>query len=103
MKISKWVDMGQEVEIEIGMDDIRAAMAECFGKVTEERLFDAPGANEVIAAFSTIGKFFNALTAEHINLLTTNQKRIVANYLADQVERFKETEVVAGKTPEGRT
>jgi hypothetical protein len=33
MKISKWVEMSEEVEIEIGADDIRVALAEAFDKM----------------------------------------------------------------------
>ena len=38
MKVSNWVDIGQEVEIEIGLDEIRGVMAEAFANV--DCLFD---------------------------------------------------------------
>jgi hypothetical protein len=81
--------MSQEVEIEIGCDDIRGALAEQFAIVA----VDGSHAGELTLAFSCIAKFFNALADEQIALLTINQRRVVGNYLSDQAKRFAITEV----------
>lgn len=89
MKISKWVDMGQEVDIEIGMDDIRAAMQECFATVTTDRLgVSVPNHYEISAAFNAIANFLNALTDEHIGSLSITQRDVIHNYLIRSAERF---------------
>jgi hypothetical protein len=89
MKISKWVDMGQEVEIEIGTDDIRSALAEVFERATRDEL-DGSGPNrqEIIYAIDTLAKCLRALTNRHIDCLTHEQRKVVETFLAEQSKRY---------------
>ncbi len=89
MKVSKWIDFGQEVEVEITTEDICAAIGEAFSAVTEDRLGE-PGASrgEVIRAFNVIGNFLTAVTDEHINQLLPAQRELVGKYLATAARRF---------------
>jgi hypothetical protein len=90
VKLSKWVDMGQEVEVEIGVDDIRAALGEAFEVVTRDPLGEeGPSRFDVIRALNMIGAFLNALTDEQIALLTDPVRRNVQTYLAKTSERFQ--------------
>lgn len=91
MKISKWVDMGQDVDIEIGVDDIRGALAEAFARVTEDTQWlgdSPPNSNDVVLALSNIGSFLRALTDAQIAMLNSKQRATIAKFLTEQAERF---------------
>lgn len=88
MRINKWVDMGAEVEIEISVDDVRGALAECFAAVTEDRLGEPPNIHDVTKAFNQIGAFLNAVTDEQIALLNDKQRETIGAYLTKQAARF---------------
>ena len=89
MKVSKWVDMGQEVEIEIGIDDIRATLSECFDRATRDEL-DGKGPNrqQIIYAIDTLAKCLRALTDRHIDCLTHEQRKIIETFLFEQSKRY---------------
>lgn len=90
VKVSKWVDMGQEVEVEIGLDDIRAAMGEAFNVVAEDPLGEeGPNRFDIMRALNDIGAFLNAMTDEQIALLNEAARKSVRTYLATASERFK--------------
>ena len=89
MRVEKWVDFGQNVTVNIGMDDIRAALAECFEVITRDRLGeDGPNKAEVLYALSSIGSFLRALTDEQIGMLTDSQKTVIHEFLREQATRF---------------
>ena len=89
MKVSKWIDMGQEVEVEIGMDDIRAALNEAFSRVTTDPLGEeGPNVRTVMMAFNGLANFLNALTDAQIAMLTSVQQDVIRNFLARSAERF---------------
>jgi hypothetical protein len=90
MKITKWVDMGEEVEVEVSTEDIRAALAESFAEVTKDLLGELPSTFPVVSALSDIGKFLRALSDEQIALLNPAQRRVVGQFLAEQAARFRE-------------
>ncbi len=89
MKISKWVDMGQEVEIEVGVDDVRAALAEAFDNVTQDRLGEeGPNRSEVALTLNNIAQFLKALTDDQIAMLSPQARELTAKFLAEQSKRF---------------
>jgi hypothetical protein len=91
MKVSKWVDMGQEVDVEIGADDIRCALAEAFAVVTEDRLGEeGPNRNDVTYALNSIGAFLKALTDDQIALLGKPSRKLIKEFLETQAKRFAE-------------
>jgi hypothetical protein len=91
VKINKWVDMGQEVEVEIGADDIRIALAEAFAVVTQDRLGEeGPNRFDIMRALNAIGAFLNAMTDEQIALLSDAVRHQVQTYLAKASERFQD-------------
>lgn len=93
MKVSKWVDMGQEVEIEVGVDDIRGALAEAFARVTNDRLGeDGPTAQEVMFAFNSIAQFLRAITNEQISHMNVHQLATIAGFLDTQAKRYAQAE-----------
>ncbi len=89
MKVSKWVDFGQEVDVEITTEDIRVALSESFSAVTDDRLGEpGPNRSEVICAFNRIGAFLTAVTDEQIGLLAPNQREIIGKFFATAARRF---------------
>ena len=91
MKIRQWVDMGQEVEIEIGADDVRIALAEAFANVTQDRLGESgPNRAEIARALNNIAIFLKALTDEQIAMLSIDARKTVTQFLSQQADRFSE-------------
>lgn len=88
MKVTKWVEFSQEVEIEIGADDIRCAVSEAFGRVNARDIDDSPNRYDVSQALNSIGTFLNGLTDEHISLLSPAARQTVAAFLGKHAERF---------------
>lgn len=89
MRISKWVDMGQEVYVEICADDIRAALSEAFECVTYDRLGEpGPMRHDVTSALNHIGAFLNGMADSHIALLTDGQRATIEKYLLNASKRF---------------
>lgn len=84
MKIYKWVDIGQEVEIEIGFNDVRVALAESFAQVTK----GSPGETGMLLAFNQIAMFMKAVTVKQIGMLNVQQRKIIGDFLAEQAKRF---------------
>lgn len=88
MKVSKWVDFGQEVEIDIDLTDVRCAIEEACARVTNPQFEEEPTRNDVVMALSQVGLFLKALTDEQIALLNESQRSIVSGFLADHAKRF---------------
>lgn len=103
MKVSKWVDFGQDVEVDISADDIRAALAEAFNVVTEDRLGEGgPNRNDVLLAFNSMAAFLNALSDQQIGLLTSAQRLHVEKFLRKAAGRFGIAEPPDVTAPEPR-
>ena len=90
MKVSKWVDFGQDVQIDIGVEDVRSALNEAFHVVSADRLGE-PGPNrpEVSYALNDIAIFLKAMRDEHIAKLTPGVREKVAAFLMEQSVRFR--------------
>lgn len=92
MKVSKWVDMGQEVDVEISVEDIRCALAEAFSAVTEDRLGEpGPSRQDIARALNLIAQFLKALTDGQIDMLTFGQRFAIEKFLSEQTVRFRLT------------
>jgi hypothetical protein len=88
MRVSKWVDMGQEVDIDIGVDDISEALSEAFANVNETPFDERPNAATVTRALNHIGGFLRGFKDEHLAMLTEAQRKVVGNFLLEQANRF---------------
>jgi hypothetical protein len=94
VKVSKWVDFGLEVDVEVGVDDIRVALAEAFANVTDDRLGEeGPSRHDISRAINCIALFLKALTDEHIALLTQGQREIIGKFLSESAARFERSTV----------
>jgi mitochondrial fission protein ELM1 len=91
MKVTKWVEFSQEVEIDISADDVRCALSEAFARVNVRNVDDTPNRFDVSRALNSIGTFLNALTDEHISLLSPKGRQTVAAFLGKHAERFSAT------------
>ena len=87
MTIRKWVDIGAEVDIDIGVDDIRGALAEAFAR-TEQQFEELPTITDILRAFNIIGGFLNAFEQQHIDRLSLAQRSTIAAYLSKAADRF---------------
>ena len=93
MKVTKWMDMGADVEVNVTSEDIRIALSESFEHVRYDRLGEpGPGRWDVTQALNDIATFLNALTDTQICILTTSQRKSVASYLSKQAQRFRVAE-----------
>jgi hypothetical protein len=91
VRVTKWVDMGQDVEVEISVEDIRAALSEAFEGITKDRLGEeGPSREDVARVLNSIAAFLNAITDKQIASLTPAQRAAVAPYLAKAAARFVE-------------
>lgn len=87
--MKKWVESSQEVEIDIGADDVRCALSEAFARVNARDIDDRPNRYDVSYALNALGAFLNGLTDEHILLLPPIVRQTVALFLARHAERFQ--------------
>jgi hypothetical protein len=82
------VDLGsQEVEVDLDLHDIAAALSEAFARATGDDEWRA-GARDVMRAVHRIGVFLNGLSDDHIARLNDAQRKVVADYLTRAAARF---------------
>lgn len=91
MKITKWVDMGAEVTVEVSAEDIREALAEAFA-ATNQDLEESVNVHDVIRAFQSIGSFLNGIHDDQIAILKETQRKIIGEFLAKASVRFRDKE-----------
>ena len=87
MRITKWVDFGQEVEVSIGSDDIRLALAEEFEAVTDQDI-EPVTPKAILRMVNICAQFLKALTDAQIVSLETEPRKLVGKFLAEQSVRF---------------
>ena len=88
MIVKKWVEMSDEVEVQVGADDISAALSEAFAKVPRD-IDDRPNKHDVLVVLNSIGTFLRAFKDEHITQLTDAQRKTVREFLVTNGERFR--------------
>lgn len=79
MRVTKWIDVSQEVEIEIGTDEIQNAI---------KGWFDSGADHNVKSALNDIAKFMKCISDEQIEKMGPASKAIVGKFLAEQSARF---------------
>ena len=90
MKITKWVEVpSQEVEIDIGVHEIRAALSEIWNRIGPIAV-----RNEITTTLSDMAVFLNSLTVQHIDMLTLQQRIVVQGFLLKAADRFKPPEAL---------
>lgn len=82
VKITKWIDCSQEVEIEIGTDDVLAALREGSEDCTPKQA--------VFKAVNNIAHVFRKLPQSSIDELTPEARKTIADFLAEQEKRFRQ-------------
>lgn len=91
MRVTKWVDMGAEVEVEIGADDIGIALSEAFSAANQQ-LEKAVNIHDVLRAINNIAGFLKGISDENIGRFNDKQREFISNCLIEQGERFKQEE-----------
>ena len=81
MRVTKFVEMSQEVTVDIGREEIQCALAEAFN--------DVEGARALLGAINTCAQFLRAITDERLAEMTVSQRKLISEFLADQAARFK--------------
>ena len=99
MRITKWVDMGAEVDVDIDARDISAALSEAFSVVVEPKFEEVATARDVIRAIAMVGTFLTALTDEHIAALNEAQRTTVFRFLTKETKRWGKPIAVPASEP----
>jgi hypothetical protein len=90
VKVTTWIDVSREVEVNIGADDIRRALTEAFA-ATNQNDEEAVNVHDIMRAFSCIASFLRAFTDEQVALLNESQRRVIGGFLEAQSRRFMPT------------
>ena len=77
MKINKWIDISQEVEIDLCIEDIKLLWAECRDK-----------SYEVSCNITYIYQYLSSLPDESINTLSPKARELINEKLIEQAKRF---------------
>ena len=86
VKVKKWVELSEEVEVQIDINDIRSALAEALQVIVDSD--EWASRYDVKRALNSISEFFDALTDEQIDLLEEKPRQMVHAYLAKAADRF---------------
>lgn len=87
MTIRQWVDFSQEIDVNIGADEIALAFQEAWGVVTHAE-DGKPKRDDIIRALGKVGLFFNALTDQQISDLNDKQRETVRRFLVKETARW---------------
>jgi hypothetical protein len=94
MKITKYVELSGEVEVEVSAEDLRVAFDEEF---------TLPQGNcnryQITSPLNRMAWWCNGLTDAHIALLTPGQRKFAAEFFARQAKRFESAARSAGSEP----
>jgi hypothetical protein len=84
MKVKAWVKVFQEVEANVDVADISAALSEAFSAARGEE----PNARNVLLALNDIAVFLKAITDDQIRSMQPSPRAFVAEFLSKQAARF---------------
>ena len=82
MKISKWVEWEQEIEIEIGITDARVLLSESFASDPRETMAG------ILHNVNISAQYFQAIGNAQIAAMTDKQREVIGKFLAEQSARF---------------
>lgn len=90
MTITTMVDLpAVEANVQVDLKDVRAMMAEAFSNINNREDDDKPSTYTIKRALNDIACFLNAMTDEMIGQLEPAPRKLVADFLAKNSERFK--------------
>ena len=91
MRVTTWVDLSEEVEVDVSAEDIRCAMSEAFDEAKPDPHNEkTPGISTILRALNSMATFLNGLTDEHIARMEPRQRAITREFLVKQSARFTE-------------
>jgi hypothetical protein len=89
MTVTTYVDLGsKEVEVSVSAEDIRASIQESFDHCTRDTLGEPLSEWDLSRALNSLAAFLDALTPEHIALLSPSARATVKAFLLKHAERF---------------
>jgi hypothetical protein len=80
MRVKTWVELSDEVEVDLSGDQIAAAMLENDG--------DIPVRIRIKRSFNNFAGFLNGLTAEQVEALEPKVRELIHNFCVQQAARF---------------
>jgi hypothetical protein len=80
MKIKKWIDYSQEVEIDLSSEDISLILGECEG---------ADGVKNTFYEINSIATFLKGIPDSIITEMSDGQKEAISAFFEEQGKRFK--------------
>ena len=83
MKVTKWVEFSQEVEISLGVEDLHGLLAESLVSDRQETL------REVLHGMNAVLSFLRAVGDDQIAAMLPVHRQLVATVLAEQIVRFQ--------------
>src|ERR1035438_7793979 len=86
MKVTKWVEFSQEVEISLGVEDLHGLLAESLVSDRQETL------REVLHGMNAVLSFLRAVGDDQIAAMLPVHRQLVATVLAEQIVRFQQQE-----------
>ena len=88
MTIKKWVEFSQEVDVEIGGDEVALAFQEAWGRIDD--IDGVPNRQAIIRAIGRVGTFFKALSDAQIADLYVKQRETIRKFLETEAVRWRE-------------
>jgi len=77
MRIDKFIDFSQEVEIELSSDDINLILQE-----------DSACLSIVLSNLNSVASFLKGIPSDIINELSDGQRKIIKEFLINESERY---------------
>ena len=88
MTIKKWVEFSQEVDVEIGGDEVALAFQEAWGRIDD--IDGVPNRHAIIRALGRVGTFFKALSDAQIADLNVKQRETIRKFLETEAVRWRQ-------------
>jgi hypothetical protein len=92
VKVSVWVDLSRQVDVDVSVDDIRSSLSEAFAEA-EQRPDRVANIHSVMRAMNQIAGFLNAFTEQEIDRLNFGQRSTISAFLSKQAQRFQISQV----------
>jgi len=82
MKVTKFIDIQQEIEVEISAEDVVSAISE-----------DPNSKITCMTGINNVSKFLTAVPESVINEMHNSTKKIIYDYFIEQANRFKPLDI----------
>jgi hypothetical protein len=84
MRVKAWIEISKEIEVDVSVKDISAALDEAFTAASGNE----PNARNVLLALNDIAQFLKGISDEQIRSMQPSPRALVAEFLGQQAARF---------------